>query len=210
VAPDRNAASELDRVLATCRRQSRVIETLGGAISTLRTGAAALKAENADLRAENDRIRGADRRLGGDRVAAPEAVVRLPLDVRAPGAARIVVGTCLRDRVRSGVLAVAQLLISELVTNSVRHSSAMTGETLLVRVALGRDTVRLGVENPGCGGVIAPRTPDVERGNGFGLNLVQSLGERWGVERAASDETFVWVQLRRAPIPSLCAGQGAE
>ena len=35
-------------------------------------------------------------------------------------------------------------------------------------------------------------------GGGFGLNLVQMLSERWGVERLAGGGTQVWAQLARA------------
>ena len=52
-----SARSELDDLRATCRRQASVIDTLGEAISTFRTGTNALKAENADLRADNHGMR---------------------------------------------------------------------------------------------------------------------------------------------------------
>jgi anti-sigma regulatory factor (Ser/Thr protein kinase) len=92
----------------------------------------------------------------------------------------------------------AQLLVSELVTNSVLHSGASAGDGVLVRVELTRTMLRLEVEDPGREGAIGPRAGDAEQGGGFGLNLVQALSERWGVERVAVGGTRVWAQLARA------------
>jgi anti-sigma regulatory factor (Ser/Thr protein kinase) len=127
----------------------------------------------------------------------PESLaVRLPLDTRAPGAARLVLAVFLRDRVAPAKLADAQIVMSELVTNSVRHSGASEA-AVMVRAELTRDSIRLDVEDPGREGVVAPRRPDHAVGGGFGLNLVQTLGERWGFERRAAGGTRVWAQLAR-------------
>lgn len=194
---------ELAGLRARCRRQADAIDALSAAVSTLRTGAAALRAENVELRADNDRVRRLDR--------APSRgeahVVQLPLDVRAPGAARIVVAQCLRDHVAPGVLAIAQLLISELVTNSVLHGGAAAGDVVIVRVRLGRTTITFEVEDPGGGGAIDSRTADAERGGGFGLNLVKAISERWGFEQVSAGRTRVWARLRRTPVD---AGSPAE
>ena len=170
------------------------IETLLEAVSTLSSGARALKAENADLRAEIDRLRGG--RRDDERVEGAElASVTIPLDVQAPGLARTVVVRCLAEHVVAPVLENAQLLVSELVTNSVRHSGAPEGDDLVVRVHLWRGKCRLEVEDQGRDGVIAPRLPDRAGGSGLGLNLVQMLSERWGVIRAPGGPTRVWAQL---------------
>ena len=190
------ACSELDGLRLVCRRQAGVIEQLSAVASNLRTGAVALRAENAELRSANDRMG----RQGGDGTAREGGALeaRLPLDVRAPGAARILVG-CLRGRVPALVLDDALLVVSELVTNGVCHSGASEGE-IVVRVELTGTMVRLEVEDPGRGGVIAPRAPDL--GGGFGLNLVQGLCERWGLERVAAGGTRVWAQFARASAPA--------
>jgi anti-sigma regulatory factor (Ser/Thr protein kinase) len=180
---------------AKCRRQAMVIDTLGGALSTFERGVRALKAENSALRAENDRLRRhwrfASRPDGGEELAE----VAIPLGVQAPGVARSVVADCLADQVAPSVLETALLLVSELVTNSVRHSGVPEGEDIVVRVHLLRDGCRLEVEDPGRDGVIAPQPQDLLRGGGMGLNLVQMLSERWGVVRAAEGPTCVWAQL---------------
>jgi anti-sigma regulatory factor (Ser/Thr protein kinase) len=135
------------------------------------------------------------------RVGARESLdVHVPLDARAPATARSLLAPWLRDRVAAAVLDSVQLLLSELLSNSVRHSGASAGDLAVVRVRLTRDTVRLEVEDPGRGGVIAPRPPSLERGDGFGLNVVQALSRRWGPKRAAAGGTRVRAQLSRAPL----------
>jgi anti-sigma regulatory factor (Ser/Thr protein kinase) len=201
--------SELDDLRATCRRQAHVIDALTEAVVTLRRGAKALKAENTELKAENTELRtqhdrasrrrrpGAqvNGRAGGERIE-----IRFALDVHAPAAARSAVTDFLGDRVAPSVLDTAQLLVSELVTNSVLPA----GAEIIVRVEMPPDSVRLNVEDAGRGGAIAPRPPDPE-GGGFGLNLVQALSERWGIERAAQGGTCVWAQLARAPLTAVAS-----
>jgi anti-sigma regulatory factor (Ser/Thr protein kinase) len=195
VKPRATASAELDDLRSTCGRQARVIDALTGAVLTLRTGATALKAENAELRAYVDRRHGG-RREPRTTVGEAEAVeVRVALDVHAPAAARAAVIGALGDRVPAAVLEHGQLLVSELATNSVRHSGAMPGDELVVRVQRSRTTVRLEVEDSGRGGGVVARPPDLSVGTGFGLNLVHTLSERWGVEHAVAGGTLVWAQL---------------
>ena len=119
--------------------------------------------------------------------------------MHAPGAARSVVAGCLGERVERRVLDNALLLATELVSNSVRHRGMPASAGVVVGVTLRPASVRIDVDDPGCGGAIAPRPPDPESG-GFGLHLVQTLSERWGVERAVEGGTRVWAQLVRAPL----------
>ena len=189
-----DSPSEFERLRGECRRQAMQIDTLREAVSMLTRGARALKAENVDLRTENARLRGGPHH--NERVEGAELTeVAIPLDVRAPGAARTVVTSCLADYVAPSVLEDAQLLVSELVTNSVRHSGAREGDDVVVRVHLWRDMCRLEVEDHGRDGVIAPRPLDPAAGCGMGLNLVQMLSQRWGVIRPPDGPTRVWAQL---------------
>jgi anti-sigma regulatory factor (Ser/Thr protein kinase) len=190
--------SEVERLRARCRRQTLAIATLRDAASTLQRGAAALKADNAALRAENARMReweDRDRHPADRSDGTAPIEVSLPLDVRAPGAARIVVERCLSERVGAAALESAKLLVSELVTNSVRHSGGSAADSVTVRVRLTLSRLRLEVEDHGNGRPISPRTPDPETGAGLGLNLVRTLSERWGVERVANGRTRVWAQI---------------
>src|SRR3954471_10180149 len=88
---------EIAQLRATCRRQACAIETITRVLASLRTGVAALKAENAELRASADRA--SDRPSAADLSPAPDSgecvQACVPLDARAPGAARIIVGQLL-------------------------------------------------------------------------------------------------------------------
>jgi serine/threonine-protein kinase RsbW len=202
--PRASASAELDDLRATCRRQAHVIDTLTGAVMTLRDGAAALKAQNAELRAElradNERLHGRRRERRKVASHAKPVEVRLALDVHAPAAARAAVSGALSDGVYAVVLDRAQLLVSELATNSVRHSGATPGDDLVLRVERSKTAVRLEVEDSGRGHTVVARPPDLNGGGGFGLNLVHTLSERWGVEHAVAGPTRVWAQLSLTPV----------
>jgi serine/threonine-protein kinase RsbW len=190
------SSAELTELRVAYKRQAHVIETLTEAVSRLRTGVTALKADNTDLRGELDRLRGFDRVRGAASSSelAEVADIRLGVEAQAPAVARAVLGSALSDRVPALVIEHAQLLASELVTNSVLYCGASPDDVLVFRVQLSSAVVRLEVEDPGRGGTISPRLPDLIDGGGFGLNVVGSLSESWGVERLATG-TRVWAQL---------------
>jgi serine/threonine-protein kinase RsbW len=192
--------SEVAVLRARCRRQTLVIERLRDAVSVLRSGVGALKAENADLRSQNDRFRD-ERDADDDEHQAPDPrrlEARVPMDVCAPAASRVLVGDWLSGRVSPLTVERAQLVVSELVGNSLRHAGAAADRVVVVRVALEGALCRLEVEDAGCDGEIAPRAPDLKGGGGLGLNIVHKLSERWGIERAAGKGTRVWAYLAPA------------
>jgi anti-sigma regulatory factor (Ser/Thr protein kinase) len=189
------------RQAARAGQREATIEGLTVALGRLRSGAAALKAENRGLRAE---IAGLEREASGRRSGdTPSrelgrlAEIALPTGSRAPGAARMVVDHCLTGLVMQRTLHNAELLVSELVTNSLHHGQLSDGDRVLVRIYLTADTLRLEIENPGTAGVVAatPRANQPRRG-GFGLELVDLLATRWGVSRDRS--TNVWFEMTRA------------
>jgi anti-sigma regulatory factor (Ser/Thr protein kinase) len=189
-----DARSELLRARATCQQQAVAIDRLGKTLSTFRRGVTALKAENSELRAENDRLR-CEPRSG-----QPGPVeVTIALNPQASGAARSVVARHLGARVVASELHSAQLIVSELVANSVQHSNSPAGSQITVSVELTPEWFRVGVQDPGSDGVIMARAPNLQTGGGLGLALVQRLSERWGVERLAGG-TKVWAQLARSAL----------
>jgi anti-sigma regulatory factor (Ser/Thr protein kinase) len=198
VAPPTHSSAELSELRAAHRRQAQVIDTLTGAITQLRIGAIALKADNTDLRGEIHRLRATHRQPGRD--AGERAEIHLPIDERAPAVARVVLAGTLRGQVPAIVLEHAQLLTSELVSNSVLHCGASPDDTLIVRVELSSATVRVEVEDPGRDATIAPRPPDFDHGGSFGLNLVKTLSESWGTIRSSLG-TRVWAQLTLPTAP---------
>ena len=183
------------RGVAGRRRGAALLHALGAAVSRVSGG----KVADA-RRALGDRMRGGGR-VPAHVDAGDRLKVSLPLDGRGPRAARSVVQG-LRDRIARSVLDDAQLVVSELVTNAVRHSGASGGGVVVLYVEVTGTTVRLEVGDPGCGGVIAPRAPDLEHGGGFGLHVVRALSERWGLEQAAAGGTRVWADLPRVPPPA--------
>jgi anti-sigma regulatory factor (Ser/Thr protein kinase) len=85
-----------------------------------------------------------------------------------------------------------RLLVTELVSNSVRHANS---QTVVLRVLVGRSVVLTEVtdEGPGFDPAGAP-PPDSE--SGWGLFLVERLAHRWGVNRGP-EATRVWFELQR-------------
>jgi anti-sigma regulatory factor (Ser/Thr protein kinase) len=87
----------------------------------------------------------------------------------------------------------ARLLVSELVTNALRHAQLDDGDMIKLVVMTGEDALRVEVCDPGPGFDAGEAVPDPERPSGWGLHLVRELSDRWGVERAA--QTRVWFEL---------------
>jgi hypothetical protein len=81
---------------------------------------------------------------------------------------------------------------------------------VVVRVGVERALCHLEITNSECAGEVTPRAPDLKHGGGLGLQIVQELSERWGLERAAAGGTRVWVYLLRAPLTSQGHGAGTQ
>ena len=129
--------------------------------------------------------------ISGDRVAAFE--VTLVAGLEAPAAARAAVSAWVAGRLSDMLLADAQLLVGELVANSVRHADAPADAVVNVRAHVRADVLCLEVEDRGQTGSIARRAPDLQHGGGFGLNLVDAVSRRWGVNRDLG--TRVWAEI---------------
>jgi anti-sigma regulatory factor (Ser/Thr protein kinase) len=124
--------------------------------------------------------------------------VRLAAVPEAASAARSAVADALTGHVERRVLADAELLVSELVTNSIQNAGPAADELVRGGAAVTHGVVRLVVEDPGSTGTIAARDPGAE-GSGFGLHLVDALAHAWGVSRDGA--TRVWVELVSWPPP---------
>ena len=104
----------------------------------------------------------------------------------------------LEDRLDPNVLFDIRLLVSELVTNCVKHAAIGPEESIVLTVDMGDDTVRVTVvdHGPGFEPPAAPPTEQAaEAGSGWGLFLVDQLSDSWGVERDAG--ATVWFELGR-------------
>ena len=85
-----------------------------------------------------------------------------------------------------------KLLVSEVVTNAVRHGD---GSEPVELHATWNAEVRIEVSDHGHGFTPAPRIGARDEPGGFGLFLIGRLADRWGVETDSG--TTVWFVLRR-------------
>lgn len=88
-----------------------------------------------------------------------------------------------------------RLLVTELVTNSVRHAHDMS-EWIELDVQIYSNAVHVEVvdQGPGFQPKASPE-PHHDRPGGWGLCLVDRLADRWGV--AVEDRTRVWFEMDR-------------
>jgi serine/threonine-protein kinase RsbW len=86
------------------------------------------------------------------------------------------------------------LIVSELVSNSVRHSRAdPESDGIDVKVSVRAAYIRVEVADSGPGFSI-----DAPRGEGMGLTIVEKLADRWGM--ADGGQRFVvWAELSSSP-----------
>ena len=136
----------------------------------------------------------------------PELLVdlRLPPELTSPARARHALGP-LKKLIDPEALYTLRLLISELVTNSVRHARLGTEQVIGVRVLCGSDIVRVEVLDDGWGFPVPNTGPptgrwqylrnrDAEWPGGWGLSIVDAVADSWGVVR--NDQTVVWFEMK--------------
>lgn len=115
----------------------------------------------------------------------------------AAAAARIALER-LSERLPASRLRDLRLLVSELVTNAVRHAGLARGDRIRLVVDVDGQIVRVEVHDPGRGFRPRAPSPDPSRPSGWGLYLVDELADRWGVD-GAGPGTRVWFELDGTP-----------
>jgi anti-sigma regulatory factor (Ser/Thr protein kinase) len=115
--------------------------------------------------------------------------VELPSTSAAPARARGLLDR-IGQRLAPDQLRDVRLLVSELVTNAVRHAG---GEVVRLVVALERGVLRVEVHDPGEGFELEQAPSDPLRASGWGLVLVAELADRWGVDQ--NPRTRVWFEM---------------
>jgi anti-sigma regulatory factor (Ser/Thr protein kinase) len=123
----------------------------------------------------------------------------LPGGVPAPGVARHRMLEALGDVLNAEERANLALLISELVTNAVKHGGMVAEDDLItVHAGVTPDRTRIEVCDTGPGfasGAPVVRSFEGGSGGGLGLVLLDRLAAVWGV---ASDENVcVWAEFAR-------------
>lgn len=104
----------------------------------------------------------------------------------------------LRGELDESVLDDLRLIVSELVTNCIRHAGMRTGDPIDLEVSVDESTIRLELRDRGRG-FTPPATPtDLFRESGWGLFLVSQLTDRWGVSTEGG-VTTVWIEIHRKP-----------
>lgn len=124
----------------------------------------------------------------------PGFEVRLSPTERAPAAARHSLDR-LAGRLDPDGLETMRLLVSELVTNSVRHARLEDGGWINVSVHETPRALRVAVTDPGVGFEQRPGPPQAGDPSGWGLHIVEQLADRWGVSH--DGETRVWFEIER-------------
>jgi anti-sigma regulatory factor (Ser/Thr protein kinase) len=129
--------------------------------------------------------------------------LEITLDSRPESVARArQVTTQVIDDLSEQALEDVRLIVSELVTNAVKH-----GPDGKVKVRLKREgrTIRGEVEDEGTAGFGLRRKVRIGPDGGLGLHLVETLSDRWGV---AAGSSRVWFELSdRKASPSRSEGR---
>ena len=123
--------------------------------------------------------------------------IELPRELDSAAAARQAIGE-LADQLPEELIGDVRLLVSELVTNALRHAGLGERDRINLSVRLREDAVRVEVSDPGSGFDPGATPTDPQEADGWGLYLVSTLSDAWGVETAGG-ETLVWFELRRGP-----------
>jgi anti-sigma regulatory factor (Ser/Thr protein kinase) len=119
----------------------------------------------------------------------------LPPGLDAPGVSRRLVADWLAPVLTESALATSRLLVSEIVTNAVRHGRG----TITLRAWLFEDRLLVAVIDEGGGFEPEARERDTkQRGpGGWGLRIVDAESSRWGIYPGAA---HVWFELERSAL----------
>src|SRR6201996_797252 len=125
------------------------------------------------------------------------SVLMLPYTASSVGVARRrLIGDLTEAGVYEATACDVGLVLSELISNALRHATPLPGSVVRVSWELGDGYVEVSVSDGG--GPTAPRVaaPASSAVGGRGLGIVERLSLRWGVYSAPdASETTVWAAL---------------
>jgi hypothetical protein len=108
------------------------------------------------------------------------------------------------------VLGDLQLLVTEIVANSVRHGGVGEDGEIDLRVDVSDARVRVEMRDTGIQADPHLRTPDLGGGGGFGMLLVSRMSERWGVNHEPKVVMWFELALGGAEAPQAAAESAPE
>lgn len=87
-----------------------------------------------------------------------------------------------------------RLVVSELVTNSILHAGLSADDQISLTVTVADGAVRGSVCDPGPGfGMPSEPSPRSDLSGGWGLPIVETISDRWGVE--GNRHACVWFEI---------------
>jgi anti-sigma regulatory factor (Ser/Thr protein kinase) len=116
----------------------------------------------------------------------------LPASPEAAREARLVLGQ-LAGQVPTRHFDDLRLLVTELVTNSLRHGSLGAGDAIVLVVQMWPKTLRVEVRDSGTGFEVPVGPKGRLEGEGWGLYLLGRIADRWGISGLPS--TCVWFEM---------------
>jgi len=120
-----------------------------------------------------------------------QSELRLRPESAAPGLARAAIAAA-ASALPPMVVADAELLTSELVSNAVRHAELDPSQEIVVRI-VADGNVRVEVADPGPPFDADLREPSTDS-SGWGLLLLDEIATSWGVELEGSGK-MVWFEV---------------
>jgi anti-sigma regulatory factor (Ser/Thr protein kinase) len=92
----------------------------------------------------------------------------------------------------------AALVVSELLSNAIRHASPLPGENVQVAWAVGDGAIEVAVSDGGSATRPRPANASLSSLGGRGLDIVDYLSRRWGV-RTDDNGLTVWAIVAAPP-----------
>ena len=121
------------------------------------------------------------------------ALYKIEPQPEGPAQARRIIADELASRVSAPVLDDVKLMVSELVTNGIVHGSTEPDAPVMLDLLVNGD-VRCRVLDHGHGFASGPRSMEA---GGWGLQVVEQLSDRWGMQ-CSPQQTEVWFERHRS------------
>ncbi|HEX4254335.1 MAG TPA: ATP-binding protein [Streptosporangiaceae bacterium] len=133
----------------------------------------------------------------------PSAAVLLPYTPSSVAEAR---HRLVSDLAAAGIYETAvgdvALIVTELLSNAIRHAAPLPGALVRVTWSLDHDAVRVAVSDAGDGPLPHVTEPAPGAPGGRGLGIVETLADHWGVLRD-NGETTVWALVSAPHVPAV-------